>query len=1039
MLSAVALLYINNILLPIKLKRFIEHEAQTYLKRQVTIGKMQFTPFKGFVLQDIRVARKDDRKKPFIEIQSVHFNILLTSLLKSKQVIIPALHINNPYIFLAQNKSDTWNFSDIITKFQDTRNVSKKYTFLMRKLVLKNGELSFLDQTHPDSFQENIDQINLTISVRLDKSIRYNTEFRLAKESFVNSDGTYFLETKRLNSHWNTNYLRLSRYIPFFNNFSALTWEKGDLTQAEFDLEFQPKYLQLIGNSLITNPDFSWKENKIRSKHIRLNDFRLALNNSQWEISGHIEAPESTIRIPKNKILKGDLTANITQLTLSKDLFYLQSDIETANTLVNFDKTFHYEGTLKSSNFRINKSLDTFVLRGSFNSNKTKLSTSHDISVKGTLSSVETHLSIKKGLLSLQSNLSLNEGNILTKNGTKITGNFSAKKFTLTKENKTIRISSPLEISIGKIILNDQRKISTDLKTENLKLILNENNSVNLETKLALSNSDIRFDKIRNFKGSPKINLTYAYEPKNNIHEYQALIEFENAELSQINFLQKISKIKGNFQLSNDTLFSPGISFHSKEIDATLQGTLTSFTNPIVDVQLTSINTDIQNITALFSKILKPYNIEATGKAIIEGKYKGSILSFEKENLRLKANINDAQITAKALPKPITSLRGDISYKDDLLSWTNLKGNYQNTNYLTTGQIKNFFRPILTGSLKTDKINLTTETKILNRAIRILNVKGNYLQSTYNFLGDIKFPEDTAPVFDLRGNLRLNTDDLSTLSSQTKKIIDDYSLKGEFATEVLFRGILKDWLNWQLVLKAKTANFSIKDYPLKNIALDIELRDKFLNTLDLTGSLYDGNFNIKSSANVNDPNTPFKIKAILKDLNLSKLRKDGKIKRPYLSGKLSLETFLEGPLRNKEDWIGEGIVLIKEGYLGQLIPQISEAIFTEASSQFNIAEQRIFTKNTQIHSSALSLSCKGWINFDKEIYFDITPILDTPTINSENIKIDPSIFFTKAFSVSLSGTLDNPVKKVNASPKKLLKNTTDILKEGLGTILQELF
>ncbi|MCA9407043.1 MAG: hypothetical protein KC684_10930, partial [Candidatus Omnitrophica bacterium] len=66
MLGTIAFFYINNILLPVKVKKMIIQNAPDQIHRTVDIGNIRFSPFKGLVFQDIRIYEKGSSTETFL-------------------------------------------------------------------------------------------------------------------------------------------------------------------------------------------------------------------------------------------------------------------------------------------------------------------------------------------------------------------------------------------------------------------------------------------------------------------------------------------------------------------------------------------------------------------------------------------------------------------------------------------------------------------------------------------------------------------------------------------------------------------------------------------------------------------------------------------------------------------------------------------------------------------------------------------------------------------------------------------------------------
>ena len=204
-LGVVLAFYINNIFLPFQFKQFIVTQAYKYLQRQVVIREIHFQLIKGFTLRDITIYQKDETNKPFIHIDEASFNILLTSFLKNKTLIIPTLKMTRPFIHIIREEEKRWNFSDLLESSR-IRKKSGTLTFVSRKITLEDGILVYTDKTPDKDFWELLQDIDFNATLALNKSAHFVLETKVPKyHSRVHIKGTYHLPTKKLSSQISLN------------------------------------------------------------------------------------------------------------------------------------------------------------------------------------------------------------------------------------------------------------------------------------------------------------------------------------------------------------------------------------------------------------------------------------------------------------------------------------------------------------------------------------------------------------------------------------------------------------------------------------------------------------------------------------------------------------------------------------------------------------------------------------------------------------------------------------------------------------------
>ena len=130
-----------------------------------------------------------------------------------------------------------------------------------------------------------------------------------------------------------------------------------------------------------------------------------------------------------------------------------------------------------------------------------------------------------------------------------------------------------------------------------------------------------------------------------------------------------------------------------------------------------------------------------------------------------------------------------------------------------------------------------------------------------------------------------------------------------------------------------------------------------------------------------------------------------------------------------------------------MIPEFKALVFTEAHGGFSISDQRIHTQNAQLISKTATLDGKGWIDFNKNLNFDITPTFsEIAILQSDSIKKKATSIITQTkgyINIQLTGTLDDPHFSVKKFPIKLIEETiggtAGTLKEVIGSIVDEIF
>ncbi len=102
--------YLNQTLIPEKLKTFLTHtiEKQTHLS--IDIGNLRFHIARGFELENIKIFKKGCQKDPILKAERAYFKPLLIPSLRKVYIVIPGFLLKSAYIKIERDETGNWNF-----------------------------------------------------------------------------------------------------------------------------------------------------------------------------------------------------------------------------------------------------------------------------------------------------------------------------------------------------------------------------------------------------------------------------------------------------------------------------------------------------------------------------------------------------------------------------------------------------------------------------------------------------------------------------------------------------------------------------------------------------------------------------------------------------------------------------------------------------------------------------------------------------------------------------------------------------------------
>lgn len=747
------------------------------------------------------------------------------------------------------------------------------------------------------------------------------------------------------------------------------------------------------------------------------------------------------IFLPKNPISldKGALSASNLQITYKKPLFEAVGDFALSNALVLIGSEQKILGNMQSPNIRLIWDKKHLSGMGQINISEMRLVLAPEKILEGNISAdIDTFAASTKNITA-QGRISITKANLTLQNKTfngkniNITTNFSHKA-------NTFHWTGEFGIKQAAFNLDKNNTFQGDIIAKNVSLTLSKK-ILDIKTTLDTKNTVILFNKNKKFLGNPGLKFAYQQSPKKPIN-YTGTLSLKNATISGLPFIKTISNLKGNITFRPDNITTDQLALTLQKTPFKLSGTLSNFKKPELNLKAKAQKIDLsQALKMVPQPFLEKIPVHLTGQADLEASYIGPALKPQKADIKINTKLISATLSGEKLPEKITNISGDIHYENDLISWTNLNGKYHNKTYSLNGKVDNFSRPKLTSDLTSEKINLTTKINLLRKAFRIVTLEGKAFHSSFNITGDVHFFDDESPDLNFKGDLTFNLNDIiPLLPLSLKEKIMKIPLEGIFSGNALFRGKPHQWRDWQLTFDLSSPKITINKYPFEKVNLLFIQRDHNISKFDITTQFYGGNLSLISSANLLQKNIPGKLSLLLENLDLSLWRKDKKIKNRNLAGDLSVILKIAGPGKSFKDLKGNGSFTITNGYLGRIIKLYPNAFFTDARADFIIQKLKAVTDNAELFSQILDLNVAGWVDLNKNLYFDIVPQVGKISFSKkENLTFDPGFLLRGAVSITCSGTIEKPHCSPNASPTKVFKNTTDFILEGVGDIFGELF
>jgi len=391
---SVTIIYLNQVVLPTKIKSLIVSSLETATQKKVNFEALQFHIFKGLVLKNLVIS---DDQKAIVNIKEVSCTFLILPIFK-KKIIIPALKLKSPAIFLERRKDFTFNIQDLFpektiqapkAKFIPPLRARAGFSIFIYKVSITDGSIRFQDNTLSPAFTKNIENLNLVINLSLPASVKFTlkSEIPASLAIKINATGEYKIPDKQFTSRINIKDFSPREFQDYYQGLGIVIPE--GVLEAAIDLNLKDNLMDVKISA--QNKNLAISKDKISlNLNSQINaDLKYNLINKQLEYSGIATIAKSDIiglgfleritdinggvQFDNSGIISNKLNANIWAIPVEAELKI--SDFK--NPLLNID---------------IASSLDLNSLQGLLK-DKFKFSFPADIQGKGNLLlKIETRL-----------------------------------------------------------------------------------------------------------------------------------------------------------------------------------------------------------------------------------------------------------------------------------------------------------------------------------------------------------------------------------------------------------------------------------------------------------------------------------------------------------------------------------------------------------------------------------------------------------------------------------------------------------------------
>lgn len=1029
MFGAAGFFYVTKVAIPVHLKNFLIEKLRAQIQRPVTIESIAIRPLHGIALSNIKIFDAVHENKTLIEIDRLTFNVLFVPLFKKQTIIIPTLSIEAPYIRLVKESSGAWNLADLWKTSPSKEATGPR--LLLRKLIVKKGELLLLDQTRPKAHPESIKSIAGTATLMLNKDILFSLNARMPKQNTgIALTGAYDPPTHKLTAQLSVKDFPTHIYAPFLP--FAKTWPTlNSLFSTEnLTLTLHPGGFEFFGHAQLQKCDIHSKNFRLEGD-ITAQSIYVAHETTQWELKAKTLTHQGAFAWGEQHQYTGNVTLETPSIihhnTTTTVSGQMTSSLKTAS--FHFKKALHLNGPFAISDFLVEITPDTIKSSGQWQLAQGFLSYGDDFQLNGQL-------------------------------------NIQPSEIVFQKKSKDMTIKTSMAFKDGTIQGYDNRQLKGDFNLLDAKLTFTSENIHYTHKRLDFQKSTLFNTPTQYLSGNPRIDDVVLNFPldKKSPFTLEGVLHLNDAEVNGIAKINAATHLSGSIPFTENGLSTTQLKGSVLNTALSLEGSLKNYSSPQLNVNITADQVNLATTSTFIHEHVRPLPLGLTGTSFLKIHYDGPLLKPSEADVMITTQIHNAALAPQTSTDPepiaITNINGEFLMAKEQISWKAVHILYKDIPLKLTGYLENFSRPTITTHLNAPSLDLTLETviKLQRQGAKVLSLDGTYENVPFQLKGSVAYPQDSPSTMDLKGTVEL------PIHKFLKYLPNSWNLTPEhFGQEVIHlegvaRGPIKDWHQWSGALEGSASQITFANTTLNNVILQGTQINGRLKNFNLDAEAYGGNIKAWATCDFNQPDFQGEWSLNIDALNLATFTKIRHLTNQDLAGDLTLRLNARGSLSAPSTWRGNGAFQITDGYLWRwnsidalsgllMIPEFQNIAFTAAQGHLQIGEGKVHTDDTVLFGNTVNLIGQGWIDLNQRLHFDVRPqFSEAILLQSKSLRKAPTALLTQAIAIRVDGTLQKRTYKTETSPLNIIGNTTNIiggatelLTDGLQNILEGFF
>lgn len=353
--------YLNEVLLPTKIKAFVIREIENATQKKVSLVSLRFHILKGFVLRELTLY---DGGKTVLSVRKASCSLFVLPIFKNK-IIIPAIRIEDPLLFIERRSDNSINISDLFKKYTP----DKKFEVILRKIIVKNGRIHFDDRALSPVFAKEITDLNIHLYLALPKKVQFDLQFEIpsAVPVSVDSSGEYIFSEKELIAKVDVKDFSAADFSSYYKGFGIAFPEgkidsfmkldfKDDLMKIEATVQTKELAIEKDKISITLNSDVKadCQYSVTDKKFIYTGDLDIKnMTLSGVEAIGRVGDIKGKVLFSNSRLSSDKLTATILNQPVEIKGNYLASEEQQVNLYIAANPDLHDLQEILKDKFKI--------------------------------------------------------------------------------------------------------------------------------------------------------------------------------------------------------------------------------------------------------------------------------------------------------------------------------------------------------------------------------------------------------------------------------------------------------------------------------------------------------------------------------------------------------------------------------------------------------------------------------------------------------------------------------------------------------------